>query len=783
MFLKFNFHVLTVCNNDYFSFRQKKSKSQAVAEQNTPQKAENDANNQNVPQSTFAVPNIQIAVNSSSSVIVKRSANTGFKRGKTVKQIADISKTLRSAPKEPSPISTVISNLQSQSSDTKGRTISALLQKRKHSQASSIESYSITNKSNSAAEVQSIDSSDVDVHDVDENVAGENGADENVADENVAAVARVKWNFERQFDSKVELDEFLASEGCWSIRDSQRTANGLKVIYRCILTKKVGEQCASGLYTLQKFVSDNEGTDSDEDDKVIYLVYRKSTEHTHETSTNKATKLKKAVHDKIIASHGDGKMPMTIFYDIIDDETIPVGDRPTHRQVVNAIQNYKKKTFGTQPITMRSLSDFVYPLMDFPETEDDAFVLNFIRSPSNQRENKFFTIIITTPRLLRNAANLQNIHADGTMKITTEKLPLIVIGSTDMNQHFHLIAIAVTKFQNADAYGFAFNAIKYGAKHFVDVDIEPTALICDADPAIPLGFGHAYDKQQVTVIMCYAHVMGNVQRKYSFKDSKKNKEPLKDDLRVLHRSPDERTFDIGCALFVAKWKSKEKEVVRLLEKSFFKKNKNWYIGCKPRAPKHNNALERFNGTMKMHQTVYRKKPLQQFLPKAFKIVRQRSKEYLKGKQEFQTEIPITKELMKSGKDCKKSYVFGDKKTNGDRDFFVFASEEEKEITEDDVDAFQNSNYTNFEKFKKEAFKIYTITFKDDINDWKLATCTCPAFDQQFMCKHIISIAYELGALNDSSGEDDDLASDYDDEPLFTPTRGRPKRPGPALELD
>lgn len=400
---------------------------------------------------------------------------------------------------------------------------------------------------------------------------------------------------------------------------------------------------------------------------------------------------------------------------------------------------------------------------------------------SNQRENKYFTFFISKPRLLRNAVSMKNIHTDGTHKITTEKLPLIVIGSTDIRQTFHLIGIAITKFENADAYTLAFNCVRAGIKKLTDVDIEPSVLICDADPTIPLGYERAFDNPPEIVIMCYAHVMANVQRKYTFKNSKQNKEAMKSDIRVLHLSINERMFDMGCQLFLAQWKPLEPEVCNKLETSFFKRNKFWFIGAAARVPKSNNGLERCNGTVKLFQTDYKKRPLQQFLPKAFKIVRQRSKEYRTEKAAFETELEVSAELMKRGKNLKRAFVYSKVKPNGDRDFYMFASGVDRDITMADVERWMRAKYRNFKEFKAEAFKVHRITFKLDVNDWKMASCSCAAFNSDFMCKHVISIAYNLGVFEDDPDDDED--PDYDDEPLFTQSRGRPPRDRPALQID
>lgn len=91
-------------------------------------------------------------------------------------------------------------------------------------------------------------------------------------------------------------------------------------------------------------------------------------------------------------------------------------------------------------------------------------------------------------------------------------------------------------------------------------------------------------------MMCYFHVISNVERKYKFA-KKENKPFLLEDLRIIHKSPDYRTFGIGCNLFIQKWIDKEKDVVKKLEKSFFTKNYNWFIGAGFRVPKTNNALK------------------------------------------------------------------------------------------------------------------------------------------------------------------------------------------------
>lgn len=241
---------------------------------------------------------------------------------------------------------------------------------------------------------------------------------------------------------------------------------------------------------------------------------------------------------------------------------------------------------------------------------------------------------------------------------------------------------------------------------------------------------------------------------------------------------------MGCELFLLKWSTQEPEVTRKINGSFFKKNFNWRTTSYFRVPKTNNALESFNGNMKAYQTFNKKKPLKQFLYIAMKIVRQRSKAYRQHKNEFQTEIQISDSLLESGSAFNKKYVFKPtKETDGNfLQFFVFSSQNEHdhEITLQDVHEFETAYYDSWEEFEKFHSDIWTITFPASVGDWKMATCTCPSFNDNFMCKHIIGIAFDAGIIIKDPGKEEN----FDDMPLFgNRPKGRPKKPTSALNFD
>lgn len=164
-----------------------------------------------------------------------------------------------------------------------------------------------------------------------------------------------------------------------------------------------------------------------------------------------------------------------------------------------------------------------------------------------------------------------------------------------------------------------------------------------------------------------------------------------------------------------------------------------------------------------------------------KIVQQRSKQYIADKEPFQSDLIVSAQLMQNGIAYSHiNFIDGPVKDNGEVDFFVFCSGIEKEITQKDIDEFYTAEYETFDDFANKTFDIWKITFPSDSAQWKMSTCSCPAFDADYICKHIIGIADQLGLIKEEEQPQED---NYDDVPLFTMKKGRPKRASSALNKD
>lgn len=601
-------------------------------------------------------------------------------------------------------------------------------------------------------------------------------APEEVAPEEGTADDQTDWIFEAKFKSEEELVKYLEENGSWSKRGSDKRTG--KIRWRCCLVTFNGPQCAKKKYSIPKY-DDNRSDDDGSMEEVIYL-YTSNCEHNHDQLPNKVKKVSKKMKERIIDMHKEKKKPMTISLRIGDDETVPDSEQPSKRQIYNVIESFKKKEFGSGPLTMGELTAFVNQYRDEPEDEDTAFILTFERSPPNQADNKFFRFFVTTKRLLMNAIHAKNIHADATEKIMVEKTYLLVVGTTDMKKSFHLIGILLSSHQDADSYEQLFSSVQSGVEQCAGWALDPDYIVSDADAAIALGSKRVWPGKPV--LTCYVHLLRNVTKRYAFKDIT-NKEQFVADIRVLHNSPSEQVFDVGVDLFVKKWQKAEPDVIKRLQRSYFNQHKNWFIGAGKRVPKHNNGIENFNGQWKSYSTEYLKKPLKQYLFDFLPSVQQRSKLYRHNKlQPFQTNVEVTPEMLESGyKYNLREYVTIGPNEKGEIDFYIFASTESDLITVPDVEQFLVEKYRTFNDFAKKAFRIWKIVFKRNINDWTDAYCTCPTFNSEYMCKHVVAIAIDLGALPQKDPEEEN----YDDEPLFQSKRGRPKAvaPGSALLIE
>lgn len=342
------------------------------------------------------------------------------------------------------------------------------------------------------------------------------------------------WIFEQDIASRGEFEDFLAEEGCWSILSGPLyQKKGVTTVYRCNKVKRRGPQCSAGLKTLHDFAPD---------DPTI-KVYRRHAEHDCDKSTNVNSNVPSEIQQFIISQSEIGQTAGGIVLKL--RETFPESD-VTSSQISNVLNYHRKKLYGKSQVTLQDLQIFFEQNNTLPVNIDEPFVANFARSAPNATE-KFFRLFYSTKRLLQYAQEAKTFHMDGTYKITIQGFPVLIVGSSDIENRFHLSGLGLCSSEGAADYQFMLDSLMNGVITVTNEEIHPNAIVGDSAASITKAIRDVFDDDDNVIrIHCFSHVMMNVEKQKFQKPEHKTE--FKDDIRRLQMSFDESTFDSGCKL-------------------------------------------------------------------------------------------------------------------------------------------------------------------------------------------------------------------------------------------
>lgn len=541
-----------------------------------------------------------------------------------------------------------------------------------------------------------------------------------------------EWNLVQIFPDKKSCDDFINQEGFWKEQRNRNTTNGIKTMYRCHVAKTRGQQCSAGLYTKHSMTPDD----------ASYHLYKTISNHNHENLPIRHKVLPDDVKQLIRDYVNDGLTLKAILMRFRAKNDIV---QPEKNQVKNFIKTYRKQLYGEAKVNIEDMVLFCNQHKTLPDDLDTAFVLSIEHSPLNEEpidideydsEDEievpilWIRFIVTTRRLLENAAKSKNIRADATHKMIVQNYPVLGFGASDLHaepQRFHLIAMMVSKFERTDDFAFGFSAIKDGIQQVSNSTIafEPSYLMADAGGAIHAGGKKAFG-EQLTVLMCYVHVKRAIDRRAINKP--KNKPLIKADLDHLSLAYDKKTFNTGCELLLAKWQEEEEQFVDYFKSTWIDHNEKWYVGAGIGISNDNNLLESFFGNVKIHQTFFRRKGINEFKERLLNIVSDRSREYLMDKAAFENDVTITNRAKKAALGLSKSKsILHRRQDDGSVHIYMKKGDNIEKLENDEVDAILNAEFETFDEFVEHMFDLYIIKFDNEVANWKKSTCSCPAF--------------------------------------------------------
>lgn len=289
---------------------------------------------------------------------------------------------------------------------------------------------------------------------------------------------------------------------------------------------------------------------------------------------------------------------------------------PMVRQVRNYLQRYKTTKLG--PSAM-NLAEFIAWCQQrstpSPSDLDEPFVINY-GSDVNEDGMASIKCFMSTPRLLELATQSSILHTDATYKLNWDRLPTIIVGTTDQDRHFHPFGVGLSSGETANDFAFMFRAMVDGVQRVFGVNYQPGTLVADAADAITNGFRDVFGNgfKRVT---CWAHMVRAVDKQLKRIANVEFRERILADIHVLQLCQSELIFDAATRLFIGKWSStRDPEVLsflRYFQGEWIAAHKNWFEGFAAKTPSTNNALESVNRRIKADFTFRNRLPLARFL--------------------------------------------------------------------------------------------------------------------------------------------------------------------------
>lgn len=303
-----------------------------------------------------------------------------------------------------------------------------------------------------------------------------------------------EWLFEKKFANPDEAKLWLDVEKIWGHDFKNQTEDGEKVFYRCNLVKSRGEQCAASIHLLYDACSDD------------VLLFRTDSEHTHESiETKRSASISPSTEEEIRRLYSVATKPKAIRLSLAKND-FPV---PTMTQLKNFLSKLSKEKFGASSMSLGELEKWLKENSVIPEDEDIAFVVDYQVSYDDELSFRFF---MSTKRLLETAKDSEIVHADATYKLIWQGYPVLVVGTSDSDRHFHNFGIAVCMAEKTEDFVFLFKALLKGVNLSCNSEMAPKVLVSDAAESIQNAFKEVFGDHK-EIVMCWAHTQRNISKK------------------------------------------------------------------------------------------------------------------------------------------------------------------------------------------------------------------------------------------------------------------------------
>lgn len=232
-----------------------------------------------------------------------------------------------------------------------------------------------------------------------------------------------------------------------------------------------------------------------------------------------------------------------------------------------------------------------------------------------------FRFFISSKKLLRiifEHGQRRHLHSDTTYKLIWEGFPVLIVGTTDKDSHFHMSGICVALNEKTEDFEFLFQALKKGVFEVTNLEFQADTLIADGAGSIQNGFKRVFGDDSL-VLMCWVHMIVKVKDHVASLIPSADQEDILNDVKRMQLISCPTTFHVVMMLFCEKWK-KYDDFMAYFKKEWIDRNSQWYEKANLTTPSHKNALEAVNRVIKEEGTFRERLPLPRFIEVVKKII-------------------------------------------------------------------------------------------------------------------------------------------------------------------
>uniref|UniRef100_A0A914UVY7 MULE transposase domain-containing protein n=1 Tax=Plectus sambesii TaxID=2011161 RepID=A0A914UVY7_9BILA len=415
-----------------------------------------------------------------------------------------------------------------------------------------------------------------------------------------------------KFSNANEADDFMKSEGGWTLKSRNETSEGRKDFYTCKFNRRQLNRerpTARCLALVCLHFAD---------DSLNVALLSNGALHMHNglpTDRGLSDEQKESVGDIYASSIQRPKLLL--------NELLHCGiPEPKITRLKAYLTALRQKKYRSSKATFGKLYQWCIERSEIPEDMDTPFVQQVFDDSDMTPKIR---ILFTTKRLISSTTLASNVHADATYKLNWNGYPVIVTGCTEKSGRFHPFCLAITTAETDTDFAFIFSTIKSLATSF-----NPSILVADCADAIANGFSSTFSNDFVRV-NCWAPVHRNMQKQLLTIRSEKLRSQFALDINTLQLAHTVNSFNKAVTLFAEKWdaigEDSSETVKRQIEqclqhfvKEYCDRYPGWFEGHAPGHPSHNNALKSMNNVIKTEYTMRSRLPVAQFANMACTIV-------------------------------------------------------------------------------------------------------------------------------------------------------------------